>query len=390
MLFIFTSLINILLFNVVTLTHINTDTDVYFTTNFTVEYSSPGFFLQAGTPYKNQSIQLSLTYPYTWMSFITYNNNQSSTSELINNNVEFPSDNYGSLIGLEVKDIISFPESNISLNNFSFFILRSKSITFHFSILSLSKSYNDTKYSIIHQLYNEGIIGYKSFTLEYIEANNGILYLGKYPQYNTKNHNRHQFTCKTTLMNNNFWGCDLTMVTVGVGNKKYYFHNKYVSHFSASSQFIVPDEFLLLLKETYFKSALENNICKFSSLKRFECDTQSIKNFGDLIFVFESTGLLIHGNELWNNLNSFKSEFVMYGGYNVYSGIKNEWYIGKALLDKFTVTFDYEKDEITFSATKERIIYINLFTMIRLFKITSFLLIINILIICLFKLKTYI
>ena len=385
MLFIFT-LIYILsltaLFSV-TLAHLNTD--VYFTTNFIVEYSSPGFILQAGTPYKNQSIQLSLSYPYTWMSFITYNNNQSSTSELINSNIEFPSDNYGSLIGLEVKDTVTFP-NGVSLNDFSFFILRSKSITFHFSILSLSRTYNDTKYSIIHQLYNEGVIGYKSFTLEYVETNQGVLYFGKYPRCNSK----HQFTCKATLMKNAFWGCDLKMVVAGNGNKKYYFHNKYVSHFSASSQFIVPDEFILFLKETYFKSALSTNICKLSSLKRFECETKAIQQLGDLIFVFGTTGLLLHGNELWKNINSIQSEFVMYGGYNVYSGIKNEWYIGTALLDKFTTTFDYEKDEITFYATKERFINVNIFTTIALFKITSLLLILSLLLICLFKLQIYI
>ena len=383
MLFIFTLIA--FLFSV-TLTHINPDT--YFTTNFTVEYSSPGFDLYAGTPFKPQSIQLSLTYPYTWVSFVTYDNNQSSTSELINNNIEFPSDNYGLLIGLEVRDIISFPNSSISLNNFSFFILRSKSITFQFSILSLSRVYNDTKYSIIHQLYNENLIGYKSFTLEYIEPNNGVLYFGKYPFYK----NKQQFTCKTTLMQNNLWGCDLNMVVYSDDNdnKKYYFKNKYVSHFSAGGQFIAPDGFILFLKETYFKSAIEKNICKLTSLKQFECKTNSIKLFGDLIFVFESTGLILHSNELWKNINYFQSTFLIHGGYNVFSGIKNEWYIGKELLDKFTTTFDYEQNTITFTANKERFININIFTMITLFKFTSLLLIISSFMICLFKLQMYI
>ena len=379
MLFIFTL---IALFSI-TLTHINPNK--YFTTNFTVDYSSPGFFLQAGTPFKTQSVQLSLTYPYTWVSFVTYDNNQSSTSELINNNIEFPSDNYGSLIGLEVRDIISFP-NNISLNNFSFFILRSKSITFEFSILSLSRAYNDTKYSIIHQLYNEGLIGYKSFTLEYIEPNDGVIYFGKYPFYK----NKYQFTCKATLMQNNLWGCDLKMVVFGDGNKKYYFNNKYASHFSAGAQLLVPDGFILFLKETYFKSALEKNICKLTSLKQFECETNSIKQFGDLIIVFESTGLILRSNELWKSINYFQSTFLMHGGHNVFSGIKNEWYIGKELLDKFTTTFDYEQNTITFTADKARFININIFTMITLFKITSLLLIISSLIICLFKLQMYI
>ena len=49
------------------------------------------------------------------------------------------------------------------------------------------------------------------------------------------------------------------------------------------------------------------------------------------------------------------STFIVYKKYR-HQGI------GKELLDKFTTTFDYEQNTITFTANKERFININIFT----------------------------
>ena len=103
-------LLFILLFNKVIL---------YVTLNFFNYYGSPNVYIQIGNNTKLENFDLDMSIDYLWLSSSLYLPENDNTIKMINNNVTLiPETN---TTGMQLESSITIPESNITLNNFTYF-----------------------------------------------------------------------------------------------------------------------------------------------------------------------------------------------------------------------------------------------------------------------------
>ena len=323
--------------------------------SFIIQYNSPKLDVYFGTPGQNQNIQLSLTYPRTWVSPGTYEIANSSTGIRIKEDIMFPSEVRMSLFGFEARDVMKINSTEITMD---FFVLKS-GIVFQFGIIGLARVFEDKKYSLIHQLKKNNLIDYNAFGFDFY---NNTVYFGKFP-YEKYNRDKYQISsCDVTIREDRpkeNWACDLDRVFyIGNNTKKVFYNNHIYSHFSISSMIIAPDSFLSFLNETHFKTAISNKKCEFTSLKEYECDEDIIDSFGDLYFVFNGVGLKLNNKKLWKKKQN-RFSFAIQGGYHVFTGMKDEWILGNTAWEVANTEFDYDEQKITFIIPNESILYLN-------------------------------
>lgn len=325
--------------------------------DFYIEHSSPKIEVEVGTPGQPHPIQLSLSYPRSWVSPAFYKVTESSTSKKIKEKVQFRSNTTMNMEGFEVTDLYVINQTKIE--NFDFFVLRS-GIIFQFGIISLAHNFEDEKYSLIHTLKNRELIDYSSFGFTFGDSKKGKIYFGKFPAEDFPNHI--QSSCPVDEREDkpkDFWSCNLQKVMLEYKGKElsYPNENRY-SRFSLSSRIYAPDEFLSFLKKNQFHEAIKNNECQLSDLKVFECNPEVIETFGDLYFFFNNVGHKIKNEDLWVQTKR-GYEYRISGGYKIYSGFMNDWYIGISFLKDLNIEFDYEEQKINFYSNKNNIKLLN-------------------------------
>ena len=325
--------------------------------DFVIEHSSPKIEVEVGTPGQRHPIQLSLSYPRSWVSPAFYKVTESSTSKKIKEKVQFPSNITMNMEGFEVTDLYVINQTIIE--NFDFFVLRS-GIVFQFGIISLAHNFEDEKHSLIHTLKNRLLIDYSSFGFSFEDGNKGKMYFGKFPEEDFPNY--FHSSCQLDERKDrskDFWSCNLQKVILEYKGKEFSYSNENrYSHFSLSSRIYAPDEFLSFLEKNQFYEAIKNNECQLSGLKEFECNPEVIETFGDLYFVFNNVGYKIKNEDLWTQKKSLY-EYRISGGYKVYSGFMNDWYIGISFLKDFNIEFDYEEQKINFYSNRNKIKLLN-------------------------------
>lgn len=324
---------------------------------FYIEHSSPKIEVEVGTPGQPHPIQLSLSYPRSWVSPAFYKVTESSTSKKIKEKVQFRSNTTMNMEGFEVTDLYVINQTKVE--NFGFFVLRA-GIIFQFGIISLAHSFEDEKYSLIHTLKNRSLIDYSSFGLSFGDGKKGKIYFGKFPVEDFPNYV--QSSCPVDEREDkpkDFWSCNLQKVILKYKGKElsYSNENRY-SRFSLSSRIFSPDEFLSFLEKNQFHEAIKNNECKLSDLKVFECNPEVIETFGDLYLVFNNVGYKIKNEDLWAQTKS-GYEYRISGGNKIFSGFMNDWYIGISFLKDFNIEFDYEEQKINFYSNKNNIKLLN-------------------------------
>ena len=323
--------------------------------SFIIQYNSPKLDVYFGTPGQNQNIQLSLTYPRTWVSPGTYEIANSSTGIRIKEDIMFPSDVRMSLFGFEARDVMKMNDTEITMD---FFVLQS-GIVFQFGIIGLAREFEDEKYSFIHQLKKNNLIDYNAFGFDF---DNSTIYFGKFP-YEKYSKDKYKISsCDVTIREDRpkeNWACELDRVFYISNNTKKVFYNNHIySHFSISSMIIAPDSFLSFLNETQFKIPITNNKCEFTSLKEYECDEDIIDSFGNLYFVFNGVGFMLNNKILWNKKQN-RYSYGIQGGFHVFTGMKDEWILGSKAWQVVNTEFDYDKQKVSFIIPLESILILN-------------------------------
>ena len=97
----------------------------------------------------------------TWTDVFKYSPSKSSTHQIIKQgDLKFQ---HLHLYGNEVKDSMHFP-NNTTLPNFSFYTIKdSRGYNSRVGGFGLAHKFTDYKYSLVHQLHNEGLITKRSF-----------------------------------------------------------------------------------------------------------------------------------------------------------------------------------------------------------------------------------
>ena len=263
--------------------------------------------------------------------------------------------------------LINTENNKIFSVNISFYQQINKQLLINYNILSFSKDFEDLNNSLVYLLkYNNFIDSLKfSFINEFNEKYN--IYFGNLPN-NIINENKFSKICN---INKKFFGWSCNLTSIIIDNKKII--NNYFSIFETNhSEILVPKEiFNQIIKN--LNNLFSKNYCDIIDNKII-CQNYLINKFPNIIFVFdEKIGFIFNYKFLFNSI--FGSSILIIS-VNPY---RNEWNFGINFLEKFNITFDYEKNEIKFYSNNKNLININFFyNKIYIKIILKFLLIINI------------
>ena len=264
--------------------------------------------------------------------------------------------------------LINTENNKIFSVNISFYQQINKQLLINYNILSFSKDFEDLNNSLVYLLkYNNFIDSLKfSFINEFNEKYN--IYFGNLPN-NIINENKFSKICN---INKKFFGWSCNLTSIIIDNKKII--NNYFSIFETNhSEILVPKEiFNQIIKN--LNNLFSKKYCDIIDNKII-CKNYLINKFPNIIFVFdEKIGFIFDYKFLFNSI--FGSSILIIS-VNPY---RNEWNFGINFLEKFNITFDYEKNEIKFySNNKKNLININSFyNKIYIKIILKFLLILNI------------
>ena len=334
---------------------------------FTEYYGSYYMNLTLGNPHQTQLKSIDLELQITWTDNIFYKPINSSTSKKISET--FLSFRKIDLYGFIYSDIITFINEEykpINLNNFHFAVINNtRGYDSRIGGFGFCFKFTDFKYSIIHNLFYQNLISKKKFGIvpnnifndninnnfsnkNIINNNNfGKFFFGGIPLNLT--YNLYKSSCKITEKYN-FWSCELSYIFIGEISEKYenkYYKNNDYSYFnSAESRILVPEKFMIYLKENYLKQYLENKTCNYilyGMNYRFECECNIIKNLDKLTFIFDSFQFIFNYSQLFIFYGNNICNSIIYSNHLRY----NNFVFGVPFLKNFYTEFSYD-DKIIF------------------------------------------
>lgn len=226
-----------------------------------------------------------------------------------------------------------------NLDNYN--LINGKSIGFGFAF-----KFEDERFSLIHQLFSQGIIQKKAFGIgEYnTQSDYGSLYYGGIPEEETLNK---QFKGKCKVNSSySTWSCNLK--SVDIGGNSYHTENDYM-YFQTNSKFmIVPKRFLLFLNLTILNHY--NGNCFFreygDAIITFKCINDIVYMLPNYTFVFDDYSFSIPMKEFFHFGDEI-SESILLSDTKITEG-KDIWMFGNHFLSKYIKLFDYDDESITF------------------------------------------
>lgn len=241
--------------------------------------------------------------------------------------------------------------SQTIIENFTFYFVRDPYSTDSFASFPLAFKVRNESLSMIHSLYNRGIISKKGFSI----ISNGnkdeepTLYLGGIPENYIKNSNK-IFKCK---VNNHFnrdyyftWGCNLRRITIGEFN----YYNKYYAYFQSSTPFMknyVPRDFMDFLRIAIFKELFKKELCHYKSYfqdnEEIECKKSIINSIPDMEFQFEGVNFVLNKENMFRCHKDICDFLMIQNTKN-----SSEWRLGTTFITQYPSYFDYENEYVYF------------------------------------------
>ena len=331
--------------------------------------------LGIGTPTTYFPVQIDTAIGKTWvpsldcdncLSLFKYNSSNSNTSKT-SLSIEKIFDMNGNIEGRVTYDDIIL--ANTHFKNFKFIqVLKFFSNFSDYEDGKIGLGYcNDSSFDLLSHLRNEGIINKKMFTIKEINSTNGEIIFGDIPK-EIKLKNFPIFNISKIPNKNEFeeifqeaWIIKLGFIIIGTNytnrsNEKVFkdaIQTDSYASFDISSEYIdAPYSQLRNFKNYLFDEYLDN-ICietVKNNITTFICDDykykqnpqkNKINNLG-ISFLFEGYSYDIPINDLFNDINSTSSEFVI--RFKHFS--QNTWIIGYPFMHLFTMVFDKENDLI--------------------------------------------
>ena len=331
--------------------------------------------LGIGTPTTYFPVQIDTAIGKTWvpsldcdncLSLFKYNSSNSNTSKT-SLSIEKIFDMNGNIEGRVTYDDIIL--ANTHFKNFKFIqVLKFFSNFSDYEDGKIGLGYcNDSSFDLLSHLRNEGIINKKMFTIKEINSTNGEIIFGDIPK-EIKLKNFPIFNISKIPNKNEFeeifqeaWIIKLGFIIIGTNytnrsNEKVFkdaIQTDSYASFDISSEYIdAPYTQLRNFKNYLFDEYLDN-ICietVKNNITTFICDDYKYKqnphkdkidNLG-ISFLFEGYSYDIPISDLFNDINSTSSEFVI--RFKHFS--QNTWIIGYPFMHLFTMVFDKENDLI--------------------------------------------
>ena len=303
------------------------------------------YFITISTEFPKQKLHegINTCLPYTRISTANYdpikskNAKQVATGSLTIENKTY------SKIPI-IKDTLHL-NTDTQLSSFYFYYLNAATHSWSDGF-GFAFTFNDYKYSIIHQLYNEGTISKRAFTLSPFESRFGRIYLGEPPQSIINNKDIHyKGMCKSSkhLIP---WNCKLNSIYSSY--KGAYNVNKYVEFSTNQFYMILSKKFSDIITEYYLHGYLMRGTCrkeKDAYKERIYCQKEIMKNNDLIYFGFTEMDVAIPLKELFECGNNEECESVFAGDLiNV-----DKFEIGGMFFKRYVATvFNYDYQRVEF------------------------------------------
>ena len=281
----------------------------------------------------------------------------SNSTTLQKNNQYFQRRIFGRTVtGFEARDILTINGEEYSKINF--IILETTDSLFGmegFIGLGYTPNSDERKFSIIQQLFENGVIPHKVFTQKYFSAKRGQLTIGQIPKYIVKDYT-HYGRCaaldkvvKGKRYKNNNWECKIDDIYFGNDEKNIIPMKKNeeqkMSFLSYRKRSFVPLDIFEQIGNTYLKKEIKKGICKARHERRYslyECEKDT--EVENITFVFGDWEFTVEGKDMFKlNRDGKTKELILYHKDNF-----EHFLLGRSILKGFEMVYDYANKQIGF------------------------------------------
>ena len=285
----------------------------------------------------------------------TFDITQSKT--LQKNNQYFQRRIFGRKVtGFEARDILTINEKDYSKINFLVLETTDSLLGMEgFIGLGYTPNSKERKFSIIQQLFENGVIPHKVFTQKYFTEEKGQLTIGHIPKYILSDYT-HYGRCaaldrviKGKRYKNNNWECKIDDIYFGNEEKNTLYldknHEQKMSFLSYRKRSFIPLEIFDQIGNTYLKNEIKEGKCIARHQRRYsfyECDKDT--EIQNITFVFGDWEFTIDGSEMFKfNKDGKTKELILYHKDNF-----EQFLLGRSILKGFEMVYDYANKEIGF------------------------------------------
>ena len=279
------------------------------------------------------------------------------SSTIQRNNKYFTKKVFGRKItGFEARDILTIDGKDYSRINF---LILESSDTFRsmdgFIGLGYTPKNDERKFSIIQQLFENGVIPHKVFSQKYFTEQKGQLSIGEIPKYIVKDYT-HYGRCAALdkvrdgkKYKNNNWQCKIDSIYFGGDENKIIpmSHNEEqkMQFLSYRKRSFVPIEVFDQIGNLFLKNQITEGKCTVKHHLRYsfyECDNDTVVQ--NLTFVFGDWEFTIKAEDLFKKSKDGNSkELILYHKDNF-----EVFLLGRSILKGFEMVYDYANKQIGF------------------------------------------
>ena len=297
--------------------------------------------LSLGDPSHSFYIRLDLTSNQSIISLDSFNKYNSNTAKVLNDTI-IKYKNY-SKEGFILQDSINFfgiKRKDYIINDFRFNYIPTNNNDYN-QIIGLGSKFIDTRFSITHILYEQGIIDNKKFSF------------GKYGYYSyltfggipEKMLSQKTFTAKCRNDDTYIsWGCKLNRID---DYHVFFPVPSYVMFTTMDDRIFAPYHYIKHIKQKHFIQLINKGECDYTELSSsytFTCYCDSVDSFPSMhIYIDDDVHLTLKKEELFKPIGNMCYFLIVN---NIEE--KDMWVIGTGVLSKYNVEFDYDSRYITF------------------------------------------
>ena len=269
--------------------------------------------------------------------------------------------------GQEASDFLTLGDKKLNRTNFliisSFGKFRYED---GFIGLGYTPSKDERKFSIIQQLYENGVIPHKVFSQKYTDGYNGKITFGQIPKHIVEDY-MHYGRCKALNKirknkeyKNNNWECNIDFINYGESNESDNIkkakniiesfinddQKEAVLFLSYRKRSFLPNKLFNKFGDSYLKKFLDNNKCNIGEQDRYtyyECDEDV--ELEPLNFIFDSWEIRLESKQLFSEKKKAnnKKEFIFY-----YKKKYEKILLGRSILKELEMVYDYANKQIGF------------------------------------------
>ena len=262
----------------------------------------------------------------------------------------------------KTKATLKDKEGTFQLNDFYANVIRrneQREIT-NKGIIGVSFKFSDEKYSLIHQLKNNGYIDHLSFAFSAIGFhNNGQMFFGSIPDSYISNMNKVSIKVDPSRIG---WGVPLDSIEFTIDNVKYEYNNKFYAQFNSfEDRIFVPDDFFKYISDNAFKKYYNDGACHLTAdtrRKYINCNITLIRDFPEMKFNIGGFKIKLNYQKLFGTLSRNDSYFIIQeNSYDEEN--KDTFLLGSYLFDQFITEFDYEEKTVNLYSKVQLEVYNN-------------------------------